>query len=81
MTKAEAKEFLRICKRVDAIKFNSIIKDLHLSQPSISRFINDDRYDDFVSIDTLEKLCIQVYSNCLFVVDMYHDIIEHKNIA
>lgn len=80
VTKGEAKEFLRICKSVDLIKFNSVCKSNSISQPAISRFINTDSYDDFISLNNLEIMCNELYNSCGFIVDMYRQIINHEKI-
>lgn len=81
VTKAEAKQFLRICKSVDFIKLNYFLKSHQISQPSISRFVNYDEYDDFISLDNLETLCNEIYNSCGFIVDMFQEICEDKKIA
>ena len=81
VTKSEGKEFLRICKSVDCIKFNSILKEFNISQPAISKFINSDDYDDFISLDKISKLCDELYNSCGFIVDMYRSIILNEKIA
>lgn len=81
VTKAEAKKFLRICKDVDFIKFNQLCKDNNISQPAISRFINSDSYDDFISLANLELLCDQIYNRSGFINDMYRIICKNEKIA
>lgn len=81
LTKREAKTFLNVCKNVDIIKFNGIIKRNNLSQSSISRFLNSDIYDDMISINQLEILVNELYNGCLFIVDMYKENIKHENVA
>lgn len=81
LTKKEAKRFLNVCKNVDIIKFNGIIKRNKLSQSSISRFLNSDIYDDMISLKQLEILIYELYNGCLFIVDMYNENITREKIA
>ena len=81
LSKEAAKKFLRICKSVDCIKFNSVIKNNNLSQPAINKFINSDDYDDFISLKKLSILCDELYNSCGFIVDMYREIILDEKIA
>lgn len=80
-SKSDCKSFLRICKQIDIIKINSVLKDKNISQPAISKFINSDDYDDFISLDKVYTLCNEIYNACGFITDMYDEIIEDKKIA
>lgn len=81
LSKDDIKKFLRIVKDVDVIKFNALIKENNLSQPAISKFINSDDYDDFISLGKLEILVNEIYNTCGFVTDMYKEIILDEKIA
>lgn len=80
MTKAEAKQFLRICKDSNIIKFNPYLKSNGISHSAISKFILYDQYDDFVGMNKLEMLCSDLYNTCGCIVDMYREIVLHENI-
>lgn len=81
LNKKDCKQFLRICKECDIIKFNSILKQYNISQPAISRFINSSDYDDFVSLDKVIELCNVIYNSTGFINDMYREIILDEKIA
>lgn len=80
MTKAEAKEFLRICKSTDFIKMNPYLVRNGISHSAVSKFINYDQYDDFIGLDKLQGICDEIYNSCGFIVDMYRETILHEKI-
>lgn len=72
LSKKQSKEFLRICKNVDFIKFNRFLQNNKISQSVISRFISDDDYD-MVSDKIVGYVSDELYNACLFIVDMYKE--------
>lgn len=71
MSKADCKSLLRIAKRF--IKLSFYLNEFKISQPAISKFINYDNYDEFISQVNVNQLCDQIYSSCLLYVDMYNE--------
>lgn len=81
LSKKDCKQFLRIVKEVDVIKLNAILKQYDISQPAISKFINSDNYDDFISLDKVITLCQVIYNTSGFISDMYREIVLDEKIA
>lgn len=81
LTKAEAKTFLRICKQCDFIKFNTYLKNNNINSSAVYKFINYDKYDDFISLEKLQVLCDEIYNSSGFINDMYKEIILNQKIA
>lgn len=77
MTKSECKKFLRMCKSLDFVKINPFLKKYNISHSAVSKFINYDEYDDFISLKKLQMICEEIYNSCGFVVDMYSDICKN----
>lgn len=77
LPKNATKSLLRVCK--EFIKLNYYLKSYNISQPAISRFINSDNYDEFISDQKLNKLCDEIYSSCLLYCDIYEEI--KRNVA
>lgn len=71
LSKAKCKILLRIC--MPYIKFNYYLKLLNISQPAISRFINKDNYDEFISLENVNELTDQIYSSCKLFCDIYEE--------
>ena len=80
MTKAEAKQFLRICKNTNFIKMNPYLVRSGISSSAISKFILYDDYDDFIGLPKLEQLCNEIYNSCGFIVDMYKENVLHEKV-
>lgn len=76
MTKKECKNFLRISKVF--VKHNFYLKSYGISQPALSRFINSDDYDMFISEKNVNKLVDEIYSSCKLYCDIYE---EKKKVA
>lgn len=76
VNKKECKNFLRISKTF--VKLNFYLKSYGISQPALSRFMNNDDYDAFISEKNLNKLVDEIYSSCKLYCDLYE---EKKKIA
>lgn len=81
MNKEEAREFLRICKSCDFIKFNTFLKDKNISQPAFSRFLSDTNYSDMISEKKVLLVAEELYSSAMFLKDIYESIENRKKVA
>lgn len=73
MTKEEARQFLRICKSCDFIKFNTFLKDKNISQPAFSRFLLDDSYN-MISESKVITVAEELYNSAMFIQAMYEEL-------
>lgn len=81
LSKEDAKRFLRIMKNAEFIKYNVFCKQFNVSQPALSKFINSDEYDDFISEKKILIMCDAIYNGCGFITDAYREIMLDEKIV